>query len=263
MWFFNLGDSKCGHDCGLYHFMVTSWYNLLSILEPSKFQWLTASGDGTNDSDDRTNGSSWRKRKWPDFRWYCWYKHSLVSKITPVINTHHRLILDELEQRSERSAKVTSCLRPIDSTVLCSHPQQSIKNWLKAPHCIKIKPSKCWKRAENSKVSKVYRWLKLWSVWWDLIQLRSQLNTRTQLRLLSWLIWIEVLPSLIQLTLIHLYQESVSVNGKEKYQNWPATIFFQTILGFGDPLAEHVMTWFDPWLILTSFGSSIQETGAN
>ena len=130
---------------------------------------------------------------------------------------------------------------------------------------MELKSIKEWNlKSARFKGRNCYQWQKLWSVWRGQNRFRSQPNTRSQLHLPSSLDRRPILPSLIQCTLIHLYQKWVrNESQKMSAKNSPVAIFLQTIFGFGDPLAEHLMTWFDPWLILTSFGSSIQVTGAN
>ena len=48
----------------------------------------------------------------------------------------------------------------------------------------------------------------------------------------------------------------------EVERNEPLKILRQLIFGSGFPFAEHLITWFDSPLVLTSFGSSIHVTGA-
>ena len=111
------------------------------------------------------------------------------------------------------------------------------------------------------KCSEKYPWLRSWSTLSNLVRHHFQQYIRTNCHLLLSLDWTEDLHSLIQHSLIHLHWIMVN-EWKRINQNLPFEIFFQMILGFGFPFALHRMTWFDPSLILTSWGSSIHDTGA-
>ena len=159
------------------------WFRLkfLSILEPLKCQWLTSGGRwNTVTVTIEPTGRSWREWKWSDFWWSWNTKVSisdlitnsttgyLPSDVTCWVRTRTRTI-GKSDLMAEPSTKLTQ--------PFVTHPNKASRtDW--SASLYQKRTSKYWKRAENSKVSNLYQWLKLWSVSWDLIQLHSQLNIR-------------------------------------------------------------------------------------